>query len=348
MATDDPTLTLSTETLAASWYHAPAIYELERRAVFAREWLYAAHRSELRQPGDYVTLTLAGYPLLLLVGSDGVLRGFHNVCRHRASPLCTEPHGRLEGSAVVCRYHGWSYEHTGAFRSAPQGQGLCAEGLSLHGIQVADFDGLVFVNLDPAARPFQEAHAELIAQIRGSGYDLQRYQLHSRMTVEGDFNWKVWIEGFQECYHCATIHPIFNKDFQLRSYRVDNKDRYSVHACQRKVPSASGAFEGLWLWVHPNLGLPCYEPGYYTLQVIPLSASRTRLAYTFRFRPDYTAAEIDTFKAFVQEITREDVTVCERVQQNLAAGVFEKGVLVPERENGVQYFHALLRQALAR
>jgi phenylpropionate dioxygenase-like ring-hydroxylating dioxygenase large terminal subunit len=203
------------------------------------------------------------------------------------------------------------------------------------------------VNLSPYEAAFSEEHSELTERIDNSGCRLLAdYSFHSTMSREGDFNWKVWIEGYQECYHCPTIHPVFLNDFALTRYSVENCRQFSVHSCERKVKSASGAFEGLWLWVYPNLGLPIYEPAFYTLQVNPLDVNRTRLTYTFHARKSTSAAVMAEFLRFVDQITQEDISICQAVQKNLNSGVFHHGVLNPARENGVIYFQSLVRQAV--
>jgi choline monooxygenase len=93
-------------TLPAVAYHDPATYERERHAIFAREWQLAGFRAQLRGPGDFVAHDVAGWPLFVVLADDGELRAFHNVCRHRAGPVVTEPEGRC--STLVCQYHGWT------------------------------------------------------------------------------------------------------------------------------------------------------------------------------------------------------------------------------------------------
>ena len=344
---------LSQETLVpaipAAWYCNPDIYEVERRHIFQREWLYLAHDAELPRPGDYLTADLAGFPLLLLRDQDSVLRCFHNVCRHRGAPLLLNEKGSLAGQGITCPYHGWTYARNGELRQAPMCENLDPEqraGLGLLPVAVTSMRGLVFVNLAPSPEPFESVYRELIAAIDGSGYAFTDYLFHSKVVREGMFNWKTWVDGYQECYHCPTTHPIFNRDFALRRYRVDCGERFARHSCERKRPSESGADQGLWLWLYPNLGLPCYAPGFYTLQVNPLAPARTRLTYTFHFHRYQIESQVNEFIEFVDQVTNEDIAICERVQRNYQAGVFERGVLVPGRENGVAYFHQLLREAI--
>ena len=331
------------------WYHDQTIYKLERERIFKREWLYAAHTAEIPEAGDFVTTELAGYPVLILRDASGEIRAFYNICRHRAAPLLTKDCGCMEAKMITCRYHGWSYSQSGCLVGAPMLEGLTestrAE-LSLATIHVAVHRGLIFINLAQDPLPFSEHFGQLIAAMDSDNSPLEAYSFHSKVTREGSFNWKVWIEGYQECYHCVTIHPIFKRDFLIGKYKVENYDRFSRHSCQRKAQSESGQFDGLWLWVYPNLCFPCYEHCFYTLQVIPLSANRTRLTYTFHFRNRSQQKAVTEFIQFVDRITDEDVSICEAVQNNLESDALSSGFLNPARENGVVYFHSMVREAL--
>src|ERR1700679_4362627 len=105
------------ETLPTRFYRDPAIYEDERRAVFARNWLLFGHESQLADPRAYVAGSVAGFPLIVVRGTDNVIRALHNVCRHRGGPLADDGVGKCEG-ALVCRYHGWRYALDGRLASA--------------------------------------------------------------------------------------------------------------------------------------------------------------------------------------------------------------------------------------
>lgn len=339
------------DSLPASWYTDPAIYQAERENIFARQWLYAAHECQMPIVGDYVKVELAGYSLMLIRKSENEITGFHNVCRHRAAPLLTDAQGSLSGSTLTCRYHGWSYNTDGQLAAAPYfdcSSSCDKEKFSLYPINVATFDGLIFINMSDErnCEPFAEAHSELLETIRNSHCNLSDYTFHSTRTRVGRFNWKIWIEGYQECYHCPTVHPIFQRDFALQKYKIENRTLFSEHSCERRGESESGTFQGLWLWIYPNLGMPFYEPSFYTLQAVPVSVNETRLSYTFHFREPENEKMIREYFEFFEQVTQEDIDICEAVQRNLEVGVFKQGFLNPVRENGVAYFHSLIREAL--
>ncbi len=111
------TATRRASTLPASWYRDEAVYQTERREVFGREWLAFARADQVATAGSYVAQVLAGYPLVVVRDDTGVLRGFHNVCRHRAGPLVDDGNGTCRGG-LVCRYHGWTYRLDGSLLRA--------------------------------------------------------------------------------------------------------------------------------------------------------------------------------------------------------------------------------------
>src|SRR5262249_31969525 len=104
-------------TAPAAWYRDPAFWPRERSAIFAKSWQVITHESTLVEPGAWRAETIAGYPLWMLRDRDGALRGFHNVCRHRAGPLVREAQGVCAGE-LVCQYHGWRYALDGRLKLA--------------------------------------------------------------------------------------------------------------------------------------------------------------------------------------------------------------------------------------
>src|ERR1700733_3523220 len=149
------------ETLEAALYRGENRYEAERRHVFTRSWLLAAHESQFTKPGDYVAVTAAGYPLILVKGEDGRVRGFHNVCRHRAGPLADDGEGACQG-ALVCRYHGWRYALDGRLANARDfgpAEGFDPRNYALFPLRCENWRGFVFVNMDRDTAPLSEAMA---------------------------------------------------------------------------------------------------------------------------------------------------------------------------------------------
>ena len=339
----DPDLAKAT-TLPAAWYHDAAVFERERVAVFGREWLVVGHAAQLRARGDYVATTVAGWPLLVVVGDDGTPRGFHNVCAHRAGPILWDGEGRCGN--LVCRYHGWSYAFDGRLRQARDFGDAADFDEDEHGLQpvrVATWRGLVFVNLDPGALDLPDVldgFADAAA-----GFPMEELQFGRRVVHELAADWKTYADNYLEGYHVPLVHPELNREIDARRYRVDVHDRW----CEHSAPTRDGAVNaGRWLWRWPNLALNLYPDGMNVERYEPLGPGRTRLVYDYFFRDldGPAAAGNEEVVRVSSQITAEDVRICEAVQRNLEAGVYTAGRLSPRHEGGVFAFQRLVRAAV--
>ncbi len=330
-----------TETLPAHAYVASDVYERERHTVFARQWQLAGFRAQLPEPGDYVAHAFAGWEVVIVVQDDGSLRAFHNVCRHRAGPLVVDERGHCAG--LVCRYHGWAYGRDGALRSARDfGTDVDAAELSLLGVRVEEWRGLVFVNLDPDARPLADELAAFFA-VAADG-ELDAFHYSHRVVHDVAANWKTYADNYMEGYHVPLVHPELNREIDAKRYRVDVGDHFCVHS----APARDGAVNaGLWLWRYPNLALNVYPDGMNVERFVPVGPQRTQVVYDYFFR-DLDAhdanAEVMRVGALLLD---EDRTICEAVQRNLASGVYDTGRLSPKHENGVAAFQQWVRESLA-
>ena len=108
-------------TLPSQLYTDPAVFAAEKERIFARSWQVVGHRDQVAKPGDYFTTELVGEPLLVVRGADGKLRGFYNVCRHRAGPPAE---GCGSRKVFRCGYHGWTYDLDGSLISATEIEGV--------------------------------------------------------------------------------------------------------------------------------------------------------------------------------------------------------------------------------
>ncbi len=336
--------------LPSAWYYSDSHYLAEKENIFKKDWVFLCHTREIPNVGDYITADVAGIPVIALRDEQEEIKVLLNICRHRGAPLLTEPKGHLEKPTVMCQYHGWCYRLDGSFKQAPFLSAPVTENLDLKKIHWQAVSGLIFISFNANPYPFESRKERILQEMQAAKFNVDQYRYHSQIIREGNFNWKTWTEGFQECYHCPTIHSGFNKDFILSQYQVHNHDHFSVHTCPRKEKSSTGSFEGLWMWLYPNCGLPCYEKVYYSLRVNPITPHRTQLIYTFFTTEAFQAEDEVTFFEFIRRITDEDIVICERVQKNLEVGtgtnLYDHGYLNLARENGVHYFHDLIRQAV--
>jgi phenylpropionate dioxygenase-like ring-hydroxylating dioxygenase large terminal subunit len=196
-------------SLDARYYTDPAIFEVEKAGVLSRTWQFAAHASDLENPGDYVAFDLAGESLFSILGRDGVIRTFYNVCQHRAHQLLQ---GAGTTRVVVCPYHAWTYELTGRLRAAPNTQAVAGFDRSSDLPDRGAHGGLPRLRLRqsrPDAAPMDDwfpGAREEMAQFMPHWADLKPLEW---VEIPENCNWKVSVENYSECYHCTLNHPTF-------------------------------------------------------------------------------------------------------------------------------------------
>ncbi|MEM9232540.1 MAG: aromatic ring-hydroxylating dioxygenase subunit alpha, partial [Pseudomonadota bacterium] len=196
-------------SLDARYYTDPTVFEAECAGLLSSTWQFACHSSQLENPGDYVAFEMAGESLFCVKGRDGQIRTFYNVCQHRAHQLVS---GSGSTRVVVCPYHAWTYELTGALRSGPNIKnvpGLDKSKICLTEVRTEIFIGFVFVNLDPDARPMENWFPDAQAALREWVPDWPQLKPLEWVEIPERCNWKVSVENYSECYHCSLNHPTF-------------------------------------------------------------------------------------------------------------------------------------------
>jgi len=200
---------LGTGPVSIEPYVSPEYFELERRCVFRRSWLLFGHVSELPNAGDYKVRDVAvfGTSIIVVRGTDGVVRAFHNVCRHRGNRLVFD-NGRGNAPAFVCRMHGWAYGTDGRLRGVPEQDrffDLDKKTCGLPPVSMEIWNGFVFIHAE--AEPAQSLREYLgPLAIDMDGYPFERMRVVAEYTANLKANWKTVLNIFQEAYHVATVH----------------------------------------------------------------------------------------------------------------------------------------------
>jgi phenylpropionate dioxygenase-like ring-hydroxylating dioxygenase large terminal subunit len=224
----------ATRALPSNWYSSPEMYELERRAIFSRKWQLITHKNRLKDNGDFLRFPIAGFQILLVKDRQGNINAFHNVCRHRAFPVVTKDSGNAK--ILSCIYHGWSYGLNGKLAKAPGYQDLEGFEKNNNGLLPVhtriDAAGFVWINLD--AKPVPEVSWEsdfdgVDTQARYEQFNFDDYEFDHFWEMEGDYNWKILADNYNECYHCATTHPDIGVLANLQSYSVNTKGGQIIH-----------------------------------------------------------------------------------------------------------------------
>jgi len=347
-------------TLPSSWYTSAQVFALEKERIFCREWLCVARAEELAEPGAFRVLEVLGESILLVRNREGQLRAFYNVCRHRGSRLCREPPaagaaavlgGGLTGGRITCPYHRWTYDLDGRLIGAPYltGEpGFDKALFSLYPVGLECWGGFVFVHLTPARAAPLAAQLGAIPE-RVARYPLSELRIGHTIRYEVAANWKVICENYNECYHCAGVHPelcAVVPAFRERGGANLDWARGIPHRPGAYTFTSSGttsrrAFPGLnedeqvrhkGELVYPNLflSLACDHAAVFVLQ--PRSATRTDIACHFLFEPfEIAKPGFDPRDAtdFWDLVNRQDWAICESVQQGISARVHERGYYAP-------------------
>ena len=352
-------------TLPAPCYDAEAIHTLEQEHLFARHWLAIVREEDFPAAGHFVTRDIGRERILVVRGHDGCLRAFFNVCRHRGSRLLEEPSGCLQ-QAIVCPYHAWSYRLDGRLRRAPEMHAAeSMEALALAAVPLARRDGFVFVNFDAAARPLDEALADLPD---GSRFGLERLWRVRTLEYRVEANWKLVCANYSECYHCPRAHPQLDRlsersvggfeqgrcfnggPMQLRA-GFDTLSMSGRSTWPRLDGASSRASDRLvhYHLVYPNLMLGIH-PDYLSVHTVwPVSAAAARVSCEI-FVPHETLAMAGFDPAPVVDFwdltNMQDWALCERVQCGVTSRGYRPGPYAAS-ERCVHAFDAWYAQWLA-
>jgi glycine betaine catabolism A len=364
-------------TLPSSWYRSEKVYGLEKERVFFREWLCVGRKEELPSPGSHRVLDVLGESVILVRNRENQLRAFYNVCRHRGARLCradsgsaidgntgdriTPDAGRptagpaiaggIAANRIVCPYHQWTYDLDGRLLAAPYlttEPGFDKSVFSLYPIAVETWGGFVFLHLTPAiAKPFTEQAAGVPDRVRR--YPLSELRIGHTIEYRVAANWKVICENYNECYHCAGVHP------ELCAIVPAFKDRGGSNLdWERGIPHREGAYtftksgttrrrpfptlnedeqvrhKGELLYPNLFVSLACDHAAVFILR--PRSPTRTDITCHFLFepfeleKPDFDPS--DTVE-FWDVVNRQDWVICETVQEGISSRVHERGYYAP-------------------
>jgi phenylpropionate dioxygenase-like ring-hydroxylating dioxygenase large terminal subunit len=339
-------------TPPSSWYTVPEVYSLEQQTVFTNSWQMIGRANDLYEPGRYVTFEVAGEPIVVVRGQDGVLRGFFNVCRHHAAAVVTKSAGIAQH--LRCPYHGWTYSLEGALIGTPDFAGVCnfdSSANRLMPVTAAQWQSWVFVTLDPDACPLEEFLGDdLIGEF--AGLDAEQLQWVERRSYFLNCNWKVFVDNYLDGgYHVPHIHRSLNGVLDYHHYTIDVGKRFCLQSSPLSVDSADGHTGGVrkgkrarYYWIYPNFMINLYDEVMDTNLVMPRGVDRTEVIFDYYFKN--TAQQQSASIATSEEIQNEDVAICESVQHGLGSRAYNAGRLSVRREAGEHLFHKLLYRDL--
>lgn len=355
------------KALPASWYTSQEIFELERRAVFSRNWLLTTHKLRLPNAGDWLRYDVAGYQYVLVRDREGKINGFHNICRHRAFPVVTEEQG--SSRIFSCKYHGWSYGLNGKLAKAPGYQDLEGFDKSQNGLLPIhvhiDYNGFIWVNLDSGEMPHiswedDSKRIDIKSQFEDIRWD--DYTFDHSWEIEGSCNWKILADNYNECYHRQTAHPDVQSSTDLAGSSVDTKTGGIIYKAHSKAEQIATGLRTASTYYFPNVSmtvsyvhisirclllLTIHRPHSFFIQrLVPISPTKSITRYEVYRNKNCSDADFELINSIFKRIMSEDKRFCDLTQKGFNAGDLVNDEIHPRMEKGPLYFQGLVRDIL--
>ena len=337
-------------SLPAWIYHDPDFFELEKQAIFRGAWQPVCHLNDLPREGDYCTLEFLGESLVSVRGEDGLVRSFHNVCRHRASRLLDGTKGHC-GARITCPYHAWSYATDGRLVGVPQRNAFPGLDPAHHGLVPVEqevFMGFVFVRLGGGGPSVAEMAAPYAHEL--ALYRLEALEPQGRVTLRPRaVNWKNVGDNYSDGLHIPVAHPgltrLFGEGYGIEAQPWIDKmwgqlrdvpsKAWSERLYQRLLPPVEHLppeRRRLWnyfkLW--PNLAFDIYPDQIDFMQWLPLSPTQTLIREIAYVHPD-ARREMRAARYLNWRINRrvslQDKALIERVQAGMTSMSYRTGPL---------------------
>jgi phenylpropionate dioxygenase-like ring-hydroxylating dioxygenase large terminal subunit len=332
-------------------YHDREFFELEKEAIFRSSWQVVCHVSDVPQPGDYHSFDFLGESVIVVRGDDGAVRGFHNVCRHRASRLLEGPKGHC-GKRITCGYHAWTYALDGRLIGVPQRGAFKGLDVSRHGLAPLDleiFMGFIFVRFAPGLPSVREMAAPY-------SNELAAYRMEELVPMGGRVslrpravNWKNVADNYSDGLHINIAHAgltrLFGQSYAIEAQPWIDKmsgvmrdvpsNNWSERMYQKLLPEVDflpPERQRLWtyfkLW--PNIAFDIYPDQIDFMQFLPISSTETLVREIAYVHPD-SRREMRVSRYLNWRINRrvslEDKILIERVQAGMASSSYTVGPL---------------------
>ena len=330
------------ETIPSAWYTESGFCDFDQRAVFECTWQLVGPSSRVVETGARMVGVAGSEPVVVVRGDDGVLRAFHNVCRHRGGPVAVE-----DGCAAVlqCAYHGWTYGLDGSLRRARGFEGVedfSVDEIHLPSMHVEEWQGLVFVHV---AEP-QESLDAVIDNLEDSlaPERLEDLVFHRRVEYRVRANWKVYVDNYLEGLHLPFVHPGLSAMLDGTRYETTLG---RLHSLQEGPIRAGGTAR--YVFGFPNWMLNVLPGRLQTNVVIPDGPRNCRVVFDYYYDDSGDVeARVAEDDEMAHQTQAEDIRICEQVQAGLESSTYDRGRLSVFHETGVHHFQDLLRDAYGR
>jgi Rieske 2Fe-2S family protein len=345
------TFTSGAKTLPQRYFVSPEIFAKEQEIILSAQWVLVGHQSQIGKEGDYFVQEVAGESLIIMCDQKTEVRGFYNVCRHRGTRLCEDQTGHA--STIQCPYHAWTYGLDGRLVGAPhmdKVRGFDKAEYSLHPINLALWEGFIFVNLADEPTPLEEEFAPLAGKF--THWNLPKLSSAKRIEYDVRANWKLIFENYSECYHCPGVHPALQKltpsDLAendlcegpfLGGFMPITKGHsltMTGNACALPVGDIKGEDHDrvFYYSIFPNMLLSMHPDYVMVHQLWPQSPDRTLILCDWFFHPEAWRVTDPPYNPddaieFWDMTNKQDWHVCELSQQGIASRAYQPGPYSP-------------------
>ena len=352
-------------TLPGMSYVAPEVFAAEQAAIVEQMWFCAVRAADLEGAGSFRTVQIGRESVIVSRNRRGEIRAFFNICRHRGVRLCAEPEGQVK-RAFQCMYHAWTYDLDGKLIAAPnltKMPDIDRQTYSLVQPHVREYLGYVWICLADEPPSFED---EVIGAVRDrlgdehliDGYDVAGLALGRRIVYDVAANWKLIVENFMECYHCATIHPELTEvlpefaDGLAAQYFVghgaefgDEIQGFTVDGSEGldRLPGIAEDQDRRYyaITIKPNVFINLVPDHVIVHRMFPLAADRTVVECDWLYLPGVVESgrDLDSSVELFHRVNQQDFEACERCQPAMSSRIYAGGgVLVPS-EHHIGAFH---------
>jgi Rieske 2Fe-2S family protein len=359
-------------TLPGRSYTDPEVFAEEQVKIFENLWFCAVRAEDLPKPGAFKTVQIGRESVIVVRGRDDRLRAFLNVCRHRGARLCVEPEGEVKRT-IRCAYHAWSYDLDGRLAAAPnlaKMPDIDRVEYGLVPVHLREWLGYAWVCLAAEPPSFEETVSYAATERLGDPAAIERYHvdkltLGRRIVYDVKANWKLIVENFMECYHCATIHPEltavlpeFAGGYAAQSFVghgaefAERAEGFTVDGSAGfgKLPDVSQDQDRRYyaITVKPQVFVNLVPDHVILHRMFPMAADRTVVECDWLYHPDVVAsgADLSLSVELFHRVNEQDFDACERTQPGMSSRAYRAGgVLVPS-EHHISLFHQWVNQRL--
>ena len=360
-------------TLPGIAYTDPANFAAEQAAIFEQMWFCVVRAGDLAGPGSFKTVQVGAESVIVSRARDRSVRAFLNVCKHRGARICTEESGEVKRN-FQCPYHAWTYGLDGKLMAAPnltKMPDVDRVEYGLTNVAVREWLGYVWVCLADEPPSFEESVQADVLQRLGDldsidAYSVENLALGRRVVYDVASNWKLIIENFMECYHCATIHPELTEvlpefaDGFAAQYFVGHGAEFGADIAGFTVDGSEGLerIESISedqdrryyaITVRPQVFINLVPDHVIIHRMFPLAVDRTIVECDWLYLPSVIeqGKDLDKSVELFHRVNLQDFEACERTQPAMSSRVYrDGGVLVPA-EHHIGEFHEWVNAQLA-